>query len=313
MRIFVLGNYMNACFIYVDRLPKAGESLTAQRVFQEHGGKGLNLGVGLHRLGVEVDMLMAVGHDEAGTAVKRTLAEEGMCTDYFLTMGERSGFGVGFIAPDGANFLAAHMGANALLVPRHVDQVSVALAQAQWVMAHYEVPDDVIFHTFQRARRSGIATYLNPSPWRTPADGLIALTDVLVVNAHEAALLFDVPESAIWGLEAWVEHLSALAVQVGWSGRILIVTLAHEGSVALDNLGNTFSEAAFKIQQVDATGAGDAFGCGLVYSLLREASLSEALRVGNACGAYIAAREGILAHLPRYAELVDFFEPSRPD
>lgn len=308
MRVFVLGNYMNAYFIHVDRLPEAGESLTARRVFQEHGGKGLNLGVGLHRLGIEVDMLMAVGHDEAGTAVKRVLAEEGMCTDYFLTVGECSGFGVGFIAPDGANFLAAHMGANALLAPCHVDQAGATFKQAQWVMAHYEVADEVILHTFQRARRSGIATYLNPSPWRAPAEGLVALTDVLVVNAHEAALLFNAPQSANWSLAEWVVHLTALAVQIGWSGRILIVTLAHEGSVALDDLGNTFSEAAFEIQQVDATGAGDAFGCGLVYSLLRGASLGEALRVGNACGAYIAAREGILAHLPRYADLVDFLE-----
>lgn len=313
MRIFVLGNYMNAYFIYVDRLPEAGESLTAQRVFQEHGGKGLNLGVGLHRLGIAVDMLMAVGHDEAGTAVKRALVEEGMCPDYFLTLGERSGFGVGFIASDGANFLAAHMGANALLAPRHVDQAGAALAHAQWVMAHYEVPDAVILHAFQRARESGLSTYLNPSPWRTPADGMLALTDVLVVNAPEAALLFDAPQSANWRLAQWREHLPALAIQIGWSGRILIVTLAHEGSVALDALGNTFGEAAFPIQQIDATGAGDAFGCGLVYGLLRGGSLNEALRVGNACGAHIASREGILAHLPRHADLTGFLDPARPD
>ena len=53
MKAFVLGNYMNAHFLHVDRLPNPGESLVAKRVFQEHGGKGLNLGLGLHRLGVE--------------------------------------------------------------------------------------------------------------------------------------------------------------------------------------------------------------------------------------------------------------------
>ena len=313
MRIFVLGNYMNAHFIHVDRLPNAGESLTARRVFQEHGGKGLNLGVGLHRLGVTVDMLMAVGQDEAGASVKRALADEGMRTDYFLTLGECSGFGVGFIAPDGGNFLAAHLGANALLAPSHVDLASPALDQAEWVMAHYEVPDAVILHAFQRARARGISTYLNPSPWRTPAEGMLALTDVLVVNATEAALLFDNPQTANWGFKEWAAQLPALAARIGWRGRILVVTLAHEGCVALDASGNTVSKAAFEIRQVDATGAGDAFGCGLVYGLLRGGPLNEALRVGNACGAYVAAREGILAHLPRHADLVDFLDRAIPD
>lgn len=306
MRIFVLGNYMNAHFIHVDRLPGAGESLLAWRVFQEHGGKGLNLGVGLHRLGMAVDMLVAVGGDEAGASVKRALVTEGMSTDYFLTLGETSGFGVGFIAPDGSNFLAAHLGANALLTPEHVNQASAALDQAKWVMAHFEVPDVVILHAFRRAREQGISTYLNPSPWHPPAGNMLALTDLLIVNATEAALLFDAPESADWGLLEWSTYLPALVARIDWRGRMLVVTLAHLGCVALDAAGSTISSPAFIIQQVDATGAGDAFGCGLVYALLQGLPLPDGLRVGNACGAYIAAREGILAHLPAQDDLADF-------
>jgi len=81
MRPFVLGNYMNAHFMYVDRLPHSGECLVAKRVFREHGGKGLNLGLGLHRLGAKVDMLLAVGADDAGEAVRRALVAEGMRDD----------------------------------------------------------------------------------------------------------------------------------------------------------------------------------------------------------------------------------------
>jgi sugar/nucleoside kinase (ribokinase family) len=40
--------------------------------------------------------------------------------------------------------------------------------------------------------------------------------------------------------------------------------------------------------------------------LARGATPEEALRVGNACGAHIAAREGILAHLPRETDLSRF-------
>ncbi|MEZ5585400.1 MAG: PfkB family carbohydrate kinase [Candidatus Competibacteraceae bacterium] len=191
MRAFVLGNYMNANFLYVDRLPLAGESLAATRIFQEHGGKGLNLAVGLHRLGVTVDLLMAVGADEAGAAVKRRLDEEGMDTTRVLTLGPNSGYGVGFIAPDGRNFLAIHLGANALLTAEHVDQARDVFVHADWLVAQFEIPDPVILHAFRQARRLGKHTYLNPSPWRQIDNELLALTDVLVVNANEAALMFD--------------------------------------------------------------------------------------------------------------------------
>jgi ribokinase len=306
MRAFVLGNYMNANFMYVDRLPAAGESLAATRIFQEHGGKGLNLGVGLHRLGVAVDMLMAVGRDTAGEAVTRRLVAEGMSADLFLPLGPDSGYGVGFIGPDGSNFLAAFLGANALLTADHVEQASDALGRADWVLAQYEVPNEVILHAFRLARIRGIRTYLNPSPWRMPVNELMALTDVLVVNATEAAQMFGEPAAEDMTRAEWAGRLPSMARQWGWRGMLLVVTLAHDGCVALDHSGTVAAEPAFAIQQIDATGAGDAFGCGLVFGLIQGQSLNAALRTGNACGAIIAAREGILDGLPTCAKLEAF-------
>jgi ribokinase len=305
MRTFVLGNYMNAHFMHVDRLPRAGESLTAKRVFREHGGKGLNLGLGLHRLGASVDMMLAVGADDAGEAVRRALLAEGMSDALFLTLGSASGFGVGFIAPDGSNFLASHLGANALLAAEHVERAAAQLARADWLLAHFELPDAVIRQAFQLARRHRVATYLNPSPWRAIDRELLAMTDVLVVNSQEAALLFDSRDAVHWRRAEWSARLPALAERIGWRGRVLAVTLAEDGSVALDAAGQTATAAPFAIEQIDATGAGDAFGCGLVEALSRGEPLPGALRFGNACGAHVAARSGIFAHLPRQAELAD--------
>ncbi len=303
MRVLVLGNYMNAHFIHVDRLPRAGESLAARRVFQEHGGKGLNLGVGLHRFGVTVDMLMAVGRDEAGASVRRVLEAERMATRHVLELGEVSGFGVGFIAPDGGNFLAAHLGANALLRPAHVDRLFAAGPVPGWVLGHFEVPQAVLRHAFARARELGARTYLNPSPWQ-PLDGdFMGLVDVLVVNENEAAGLFGLRALPDWTRAEWAALLPALAQGIAWRGELLAVTLGASGSVALDAQGAVQAVAAPAIEQVDATGAGDAFGCGLVWALMRGEPLHQALAVGNACGAHIAAREGILAHLPRRHEL----------
>lgn len=51
MSTLVLGSYVQANCLQVPTLPNAGQSLLADRYWSEHGGKGLNVGVGLKRLG----------------------------------------------------------------------------------------------------------------------------------------------------------------------------------------------------------------------------------------------------------------------
>lgn len=303
---FVLGNLVSAWFLYVDRLPARGESLAAQRVFSEFGGKGLNLGVGLHRLGSEVAMLLALGNDEVGDSARRMLAAEGMDSRWFQAVDAGTGFGVGFIAPDGSNFLAAHSGANALLSAAQVRAAQEALCQSAWVLAQFEVADEVIAESFRIAAQAGVRTYLNPSPWREITAEILALTQVLVVNEPEAHLLLGLVGQEQGSLDDWCQRLPAWASASGLGGRLLVVTLGGLGSVALDPQGRVHSAPAYAIGQVDATGAGDAFGSGLVFALSRGDGVPAALAYANACGAIIAAGEGILARLPTAVQVAAF-------
>lgn len=312
MRAFVVGNYMNANFLNVDRLPQPGESLAARGVFREHGGKGLNLAIGLHRLGVETDLLMAVGMDSPGADVIAYLDGIGMRTAGVLRLPGASGFGVGFVAPDGSNFLAAYQGANALLSATHVAAAGPALRDADIVLAQFEAPEAAILAAFQAARSAGIPTYLNPSPWRATPEALWAATSIIVVNAVEAAALFAAPEAAGWSLAQWQAMLPRLAMPRGWDGDLVVVTLDSRGAVALRRDGASAAAPAFAIRQIDATGAGDAFGAGLVWSLLRDCPLDEALVAANACGAIIAAGEGILERFPDVATLEAFRRSAQP-
>jgi ribokinase len=135
---------------------------------------------------------------------------------------------------------------------------------------------------------------------------LLGLTDVLVVNACEAASLFAQgvqTQGHDWQRGDWAAHLPALAAGIGWQGRLLVVTLAEAGCVALAGAEQVCEVAAFPVEQVDATGAGDAFGCGLLHALGRGEPLPQALRFANACGAHVASRAGVFAHLPRPADV----------
>ena len=129
---------------------------------------------------------------------------------------------------------------------------------------------------------------------------------MLAVNVSEAASLFTEPAVLDWQPSDWTHGLAGLARKIGWQGQLLCITLAERGAIALDEQHDTHWVAAFEVGQLDATGAGDAFGCGLIRSILMKENLADALRYANACGAMIAARQGIFAHLPSATQVQQF-------
>ncbi len=302
MPVFILGSYVQAHSLSVVQLPAAGASIEAQQCWVEHGGKGLNLAIGVHRLGVSTQTLFAVGDDAPGHALRALLHSEGMTTQGIIPMPVPSGFGVGLVAADGSNTIVVYPGANAQLTAAHVQTVSQRLRECQIVCAQLEVPDAPILEAFQQARQQGIKTLLNPSPWRMTDPEVLALTDSLVLNETEAAAFFGIKDAPMLSIAEWLRLLPT----VGWLGELVVVTLAERGCVALQRGQGAIHEPAWTIRAVDPTGAGDAFTSGLVYALLHHYPLRNALRFANACGAIVAAQLGALAAFPTHTAVLGF-------
>ncbi|MDE2577783.1 MAG: hypothetical protein KGL46_03165 [Hyphomicrobiales bacterium] len=309
MRIFVVGNYMNANFLHVPHLPHTGESVAATGVFREHGGKGLNLAVALHRLGADVALKMAIGRDEAGASVVRALRAMNMNVSGVVETDEPSGFGVGFIAADGGNFLSAYLGANLLLDESHIFAAAADVERADWILGQFEAPEPAIAAAFRLGRAAGARTYLNPSPWREPDAALFAACDALVMNESESARFFDSPALENASLDVWRQALRDHARARSWQGEWLVATLAARGAIARDRAGKIHYAPGFAIDQMDATGAGDAFGAGFVWAL--QSGRQDPLAFANACGALVARRIGILEWLPGAGEVEAFLRQAR--
>lgn len=304
MRAFVVGNYMNANFLRLPRLPRPGESVAATGIFREHGGKGFNLAVGLRRLGAEVAALLTLGRDEPGAAATAYLAAQGIDVTHVHAVATPSGYGVGLIGDDGANMIVPFLGANLVLDETHVAAAADAIAAADWTLAQFEAPERAVLPALRSARAAGRRTYLNPAPWREMAPETEALVDVLAMNETEASLFFAQPGLSNASLDDWRATLDAHPRAVRWTGRWLVVTLAARGAVARRPDGGTLFAPARSVEQIDATGAGDAFGAGLVLALHERRD--DPLGFANACGAMVARREGVLAALPRRDEAEDF-------
>lgn len=311
MRVFIVGAYLAAHYLNVGALPRVGEIVAARDYFSDHGGKALNLAVGLARLGVETDFLAAIGRDAAGDSAEALLRAEGVSGAGLVRVEAATGFGVGLIAGDGANMLCVYMGAAQKLDAEHVRAKALEIARAQVVAAQFEVDDAPILAAFRLGRTAGAKNLLNPSPWRACDPEIFALADLILLNQPEAADFFAAPEAAFWPPQTWTARLAQLCAARGAAGKIVVVTLAEQGAVALDGQGLAHHDPAFAIDQIDATGAGDGFCAGLLWALGRGDAIGAALRPANGCGALVARGAKILPHLPSPDALQEFIRASR--
>ena len=323
-RIFVLGNHVQACCWHVDRLPRPGETFQARDLTVEPGGKGLNVGIGLQRLGLEVFMLLGCGQDAAADALYACLQHEKIDTSGMVRFAGASGWGAGLIGADGQTAIAVYPGANLLVRAEHVQAHEHRIAIADLVYGQFETAMQAVVEAFDIAHAYGVPTVLNPSPWQTPPAKLFGTTTALLVNETEAAALLGLPEpSSGWAaLSDWQQARAWLQAGVAqiwmqWPAlQLLVVTLGALGaSVWLrPAAGQSWSAVLFmpaaKVQEQDPIGSGDAFACGFVLQWLAQsgdkscrrwddlAVLESSLRSAQCLGAYMATTRGVLAGLP---------------
>ncbi|BCM26089.1 ribokinase [Methyloradius palustris] len=292
-------------------MPVAGETLTASALHIEAGGKGLNVAVGAKRLGAEVDLLLAIGHDVAGDHLLEVLQGEIIDSKHVHRFAENSGHGVGLLDEHGQNMIVIYPGANQLLNSEHVQSAAKALMEADMVYAQLEVNIEAVSAAFVMAKQAGVQTMLNPSPWQPLSTQLLANTDILVVNEVEAVdlLSLTMPLEKV-SLEASTAQLQP-AIETfwhSWSGSLLVVTLGALGSIAFQRTQAPIQVAAFEVGALDSIGAGDAFASGLCVALNGNQCLKQALTFANACGAIVASKSGVLNALPTAATVATFLE-----
>ena len=192
-RAFVLGNFVQACCWQVARLPAPGETLQAHGFHNEAGGKGLNVAVGLQRLGARVQTLIGCGQDAAADELLALLATEGVDATHVHRLPGPSGWGAGLIGADGHNTIAVYPGANGLLTAAHAEAARSAIEAAALFYGQFETALPAVQVAFEIAHRQGVPTVLNPSPWQAPPAALRSATHTLIVNELEAAGLLDAP------------------------------------------------------------------------------------------------------------------------
>jgi len=287
--VVVVGSANADLVLAVARRPGAGETVLGGDLGTLPGGKGANQAVAAARLGARTAFVGRVGDDAHGRLLLDSLRGAGVDTTGTLSGGAPTGVAVVLVTADGDNSIVVSPGANALLTPDDVRTAAVATADVLLLQREVDPATSLAAATSCRG-----TVLLNLAPSGPMPAELLARTDVLVVNQHEAAdLLGEAGDrSAAAEPSAAAERLRALGP------RAVVVTLGAAGAVAVDDAGRHAAAAAPAVTAVDTTGAGDAFTGALGHRLAAGDALPTALRFAVLVGALSVTRPGAQPSFP---------------
>jgi ribokinase len=288
--IAVLGSANMDLVAYVRAAPARGETVTGESFRTVAGGKGANQAIAAARAGGAVTMIGAVGDDDFGRRLRTALEGAGVGTGQLRTAPGPSGIAQIVVDGEGHNAIVVVPGANGT-VTELTSQDEAAIGAAGALLLQLELPLAGVLAGARAARAHGVRTVLTPAPAQPLPDELLAVTDLLVPNEHEAAALSGErdPRAAARALLDSVPEV--------------VITLGAAGCLYAVRGGEPLAVPALAADVVDTTAAGDTFVGALAVALGEGRATADALGWATAASALSVERPGASSSMPDRAAI----------
>jgi 5-dehydro-2-deoxygluconokinase len=289
------------------------------------GGSPTNTAIAAARLGLKAGLLTRVGADHMGRFIREELVREGVDvrgvhTDparltalVVLGIRNRESFPLIFYRENCAD-MALH--------EQDLDDAYLASARAVLINGTHLSAPGVFAASLGAARRvkANGGRVVFDVDYRPVLWGLTAkdsgenrfVFDAGVTERLQAALpwcdLIIGTEEELCILGGSEQLIAAIQNIRAQTTATLVCKRGARGCVAFagdipDDLELGLVVPGFKIKVLNVLGAGDAFMGGFLRGWLRDATLEESCRMGNACGAIVVSRHGCAPAMPTWAEL----------
>jgi ribokinase len=296
-QITIVGSYIVALVMDVERLPLEGETVVGRNYHTTHGGKGSNMAACAARLGADTTFLGKIGRDRFGEEFLALLKREGV-RSHAVLFSERLPTAVGFIvfSARGTNLIVIDRGANGDFLPCDVEAHAEEITRADVAISPLEIPLETALAAARVAKAARRKFILNPAPAEDLRGHDLSNVFALTPNEGEARVCLGLrPDDPIPDAEV-AQRLHALGVEH------VVLTRGDKGVLWASQSGQTIVPA-LPVAVVDTVGAGDALNAGLAVGLSEGASMLEAIALGvTAASLSTRCRETIESY-PRRAEV----------
>ncbi|TCS79394.1 sugar kinase [Tepidibacillus fermentans] len=296
----------------------SGPMRYANEFMRKFAGAESNLAIGLARLGHQVGWISRVGKDEFGKAMVSFIRGEGVDVSQ-VKVDDSAPTGLYFKEFRRANDLRVYYyrknSAASKLSPVDLNEEYIASAKFLHITGITPALSDscyeMIFSAIEMAKKHSVKVVFDPNLRRKLWDEGKARETFLKIASQADIVLPGLDEGEFMFGEKDVEKLGKLFIEHG--SAIVVIKTGADGAFYFTNDDHRFVPGFPVAKVVDPVGAGDGFAAGFISGLLDELSLYEAVKRGNALGAFAVTVNGDVEGLPDRDELFTFFNEKSND
>jgi len=249
------------------------------RIRYSFGGVARNVAENLARLGQPVNLITAVGEDYPQEQMLEGLSAAGVKVEAVLrTPQYPSGAYLAVISPQGElQFALDDMHVLNSLTPAYIRERAELFKEASLLFVDANLPKETLRTVMALARRYHLPVCGDPTSallaprFRTYLSQFYLMTP----NVAEAAVLCDRTTPVVGRRQA----LDAAKCMVANGVDVAIITMAAQGLCYATSETSGYIPA-IKTTIVDPTGAGDALSAAVIFALLNDVPLDDAVRLG---------------------------------
>ena len=297
----VVGAYLVALVMDVDRFPGRGETLTADNFRQTFGGKGSNMAVQLARLGKPVRFAGCVGQDSFGDQFAEMARTEGVDLA-LLRRNKHLPTGAGFIVAcrDGHNSITIDIGVNKQFDRAEIDLIRPHFGPQTIVITQHELLTDTALYAAKLAREQGAFVICNPAPAEDLRGQDLSCIDILTPNETEARVCLGLLPDDPTDDGDIAQQLLSLGV------KSVLMTVGARGCILANSEGTEHIPGLAMERVVDTTGAGDAFNAALAAALIEGQSIRDAAAYANVVAGLSTTRANTIPSYHTHQEVAQF-------
>lgn len=286
----------NGRFCHPFNPENTGSKINVKNMFFDTGGGGANTAATFANFGLKTALFSCLGHDIAGKEIIIDLKKRHINTEFLqIKNDQETGYSVIFISPSGERTALTYRGASEFkFLTFPASKISADWLYLSSVNGNLKLISDIYHYT--RSKKNKIAW--NPGNAELmlgikKIKSFLIQTNIIILNLSEANLLTNLKTNNVQKLFTKLRLLAPLAD--------FCLTAGDQGAWLLQKNTTYYAKPA-KIKIVNTTGAGDAFGSGLVAGLLIYQDASRAMQIAmlNAQGVIqkMGAKHGLLKNPP---------------
>ncbi len=283
----------------IDQFPEKGRLTVFDELEMHSGGGANNTGITLAKLGINVGAIGRIGADTFGDFVLETL-ETNRVDTRAMTRDAEINTPVTFVAvaSDGERSFLHYMGTNSVVSENDVNSDLIRSCKILHVAGAFVMPKldgEPMARVLRYAKEAGVMTSLDTvwdasGNWLKTLEPCLPYIDVFLPSIEEA--------KQITGLDSPPEIAKFL---MGYGVQTVGLKMGERGSYVRTGKDEIYVPA-YKVDVVDATGAGDAYVAGFLAGIVMGWDLKRTSQLASATGAACVTAIGTTAGIRNLEE-----------